>query len=142
MAKINFTTPQGEQLYFQGADIHAKYDLLNWQNTGEGPAKFVLIGRVDGFDLHLNESAIQWTTGSNQVAKIGELKKILWVIIRCIHENRIFLFFLLFRSLFQCAVKDAHQVHGWHPEKVNLFAVLTVFHVLMGRLAIKLVRKI
>ncbi|XP_039865421.1 extracellular calcium-sensing receptor-like [Simochromis diagramma] len=67
VAKINFTTPQGEQLYFQGADIHAKYDLLNWQNTGEGPAKFVLIGRVDGFDLHFNESAIQWTTGSNQV---------------------------------------------------------------------------
>uniref|UniRef100_A0A671Y941 Olfactory receptor C family, r1 n=1 Tax=Sparus aurata TaxID=8175 RepID=A0A671Y941_SPAAU len=65
--KVNFTTPQGETFYFQGADIPAKYDLVNWQNTPEGSLKLVLIGRVDGFDLHLNESAIQWSTGSNQV---------------------------------------------------------------------------
>ncbi|XP_070825812.1 extracellular calcium-sensing receptor-like [Chaetodon trifascialis] len=64
---VNFTTPQGELLYFQGADIPAKYDLVNWQNTPEGSLKLVLIGQVDGFDLHLNESAIQWSTGSNQV---------------------------------------------------------------------------
>uniref|UniRef100_A0A3Q1J5L1 G-protein coupled receptors family 3 profile domain-containing protein n=1 Tax=Anabas testudineus TaxID=64144 RepID=A0A3Q1J5L1_ANATE len=63
---VNFTTPQGEMFYFQGADIPAKYDLVNWQNTPEG-TKLVLIGRVDGFDIHLNESAIQWSTGSNQV---------------------------------------------------------------------------
>ncbi|XP_040902390.1 extracellular calcium-sensing receptor-like [Toxotes jaculatrix] len=65
--KVNFTTPQGEKFYFQGADITAKYDLVNWQSTPEGPLKLVLIGRVDGFDLHLNESAIQWSTGSSQV---------------------------------------------------------------------------
>ncbi|XP_018555891.1 LOW QUALITY PROTEIN: extracellular calcium-sensing receptor-like [Lates calcarifer] len=65
--KVNFTTPQGEMFYFQGADIPAKYDLVNWQNTPEGTLKLVLIGHVDGFDLHLNESAIQWSTGSNQV---------------------------------------------------------------------------
>ncbi|XP_073342333.1 extracellular calcium-sensing receptor-like [Pagrus major] len=65
--KVNVTTPQGEMFYFQGADILAKYDLVNWQNTPEGSLKLVLIGRVDGFDLHLNESAIQWSTGSNQV---------------------------------------------------------------------------
>ncbi|KAM6932230.1 extracellular calcium-sensing receptor-like [Lycodopsis pacificus] len=64
---VNFTTPQGEMFYFQGADIPAKYDLVNWQETPEGSLKLVLIGRVDGFDLHLNESAIQWSTGSNQV---------------------------------------------------------------------------
>ncbi|XP_041796790.1 extracellular calcium-sensing receptor-like [Chelmon rostratus] len=64
---MNFTAPQGEIFYFQGADIPAKYDLVNWQNTPEGSLKLVLIGRVDGFDLHLNESAIQWSTGSNQV---------------------------------------------------------------------------
>ncbi|XP_026220549.1 extracellular calcium-sensing receptor-like [Anabas testudineus] len=63
---VNFTTPQGEMFYFQGADIPAKYDLVNWQNTPEG-TKLVLIGCVDGFDIHLNESAIQWSTGSNQV---------------------------------------------------------------------------
>ncbi|KAK9520994.1 hypothetical protein VZT92_020842 [Zoarces viviparus] len=65
--KLNFTTPQGDMFYFQGADIPAKYDLVNWQETPEGSLKLVLIGRVDGFDLHLNESAIQWRTGSNQV---------------------------------------------------------------------------
>ncbi|XP_042270607.1 extracellular calcium-sensing receptor-like isoform X2 [Thunnus maccoyii] len=67
LSKVNVTTPQGEMFYFQGADIPAKYDLVNWQNTPEGPLKLVLIGRMDGFDLHLNESAIQWSTGSNQV---------------------------------------------------------------------------
>ena len=65
--KVIVTTPQGEMFRFKGADIPAKYDLVNWQNTPEGSLKLVLIGRVDGFDLHLNESAIQWSTGSNQV---------------------------------------------------------------------------
>ncbi|CAK6963523.1 extracellular calcium-sensing receptor-like [Scomber scombrus] len=65
--KVNVTTPQGEMFYFQGADIPAMYDLVNWQTTPEGPLKLVLIGRVDEFDLHLNESAIQWSTGPNQV---------------------------------------------------------------------------
>ncbi|XP_054462077.1 extracellular calcium-sensing receptor-like [Anoplopoma fimbria] len=65
--KVNVTTPQGEMFYFQGADIPAKYDLVNWQNTPDESLKLVLIGRVDGFDLILNESAIQWSTGSNQV---------------------------------------------------------------------------
>ncbi|XP_074496915.1 extracellular calcium-sensing receptor-like [Sebastes fasciatus] len=65
--KVNVTTPQGEMFYFQGGDIPAKYDLVNWQKTPEGSLKLVLIGRVDGFDLHLNESAIQWSTGSTQV---------------------------------------------------------------------------
>ncbi|XP_068574377.1 extracellular calcium-sensing receptor-like [Cebidichthys violaceus] len=65
--KVNFTTPQGEMFYFQEGDTPAKYDLVNWQETPEGSLKLVLIGRVDGFDLHLNESAIQWSTGSNQV---------------------------------------------------------------------------
>ncbi|XP_069390808.1 extracellular calcium-sensing receptor-like [Paralichthys olivaceus] len=67
LSKVNFTTPQGEMFYFQGADVPAKYDLVNWQKTSEGQLKLVLIGRVDGFDLHLNKSAIQWSTGSNQV---------------------------------------------------------------------------
>uniref|UniRef100_A0A3B4YNT5 Olfactory receptor C family, r1 n=1 Tax=Seriola lalandi dorsalis TaxID=1841481 RepID=A0A3B4YNT5_SERLL len=47
--------------------LKSQYDLVNWQNTPEGPLKLVLIGRVDGFDVHLNESAIQWSTGSSQV---------------------------------------------------------------------------
>ena len=70
LSNVNFTTPQGEMFYFRGGDTTAKYDLVNWQNTPEGSLKLVLIGRVDGFDLHLNESAIQWSTGSNQVSKM------------------------------------------------------------------------
>ncbi|XP_071353437.1 extracellular calcium-sensing receptor-like [Trachinotus anak] len=65
--KVNVTTPQGEKFYFQGADIPAQYDLVNWQNTPEGQLKLIVIGRVNGFDVHLNESAIQWSTGSSQV---------------------------------------------------------------------------
>ena len=53
--------------YFQGAAIPGKCDLANRQNTPEGPLKLVLIGRVEGFDLHLNESAFQWSTGSRQI---------------------------------------------------------------------------
>ncbi|XP_074535922.1 extracellular calcium-sensing receptor-like [Halichoeres trimaculatus] len=67
LSNVNFTTPQGQRFYFQGADIPAKYDLINWQKTSHGLQKLVLIGRVDGFDILLNESVIQWSTGSNQV---------------------------------------------------------------------------
>lgn len=55
--------------YFEGADIPAKYDLVNWQKTPEGLLKLVLIGHVDEYDIHLNESIVQWMTGSNQVFK-------------------------------------------------------------------------
>uniref|UniRef100_A0A3Q1FWW7 Olfactory receptor C family, r1 n=1 Tax=Acanthochromis polyacanthus TaxID=80966 RepID=A0A3Q1FWW7_9TELE len=65
--KVNITTPHGEMFYFQGADFPPSYDLVNWQKTPEGTLRLVLIGRVNGFDLYLNESAIQWSTGSNQV---------------------------------------------------------------------------
>ncbi|XP_034024680.1 extracellular calcium-sensing receptor [Thalassophryne amazonica] len=65
--KVNFTTPQGESFYFDGADIPAKYDLVNWQKTADGSLKLVLVGHVDGFDFFLNQSALQWSSGSNQV---------------------------------------------------------------------------
>nr|XP_029136908.1 extracellular calcium-sensing receptor-like [Labrus bergylta] len=65
--KVNITTPHGERFYFQGADIAAMYDLVNWQKQPEGQLKLVLVGRVDGFNLHLNESAVQWSSGSSQV---------------------------------------------------------------------------
>ncbi|XP_047248708.1 extracellular calcium-sensing receptor [Girardinichthys multiradiatus] len=67
LRKVNVTTPQGEAFNFQGADITVKYDLVNWQSSPEGQVQLVLIGLVNDFDLHLNESAIQWSTGSSQV---------------------------------------------------------------------------
>ncbi|XP_061683500.1 extracellular calcium-sensing receptor [Syngnathoides biaculeatus] len=65
--EVNFTTPQGERLYFQGADIPAKYDLVNWQMTPDGSLKLVLIGRVDGYEIHINDTAVQWSSASSQV---------------------------------------------------------------------------
>ncbi|XP_030236864.1 extracellular calcium-sensing receptor-like [Gadus morhua] len=65
--KVNFTTPNGEEFFFQGADIPAAYDLVNWKTSPDGSLKLVLIGRVDGLELHLNQTSIQWTIGSNQV---------------------------------------------------------------------------
>ncbi|XP_030007224.1 extracellular calcium-sensing receptor-like [Sphaeramia orbicularis] len=67
MNKVNISTPHGEMFSFRGADIPAKYDLVNWQKTTDGQLRLVLIGHVDEFDVHLNESAIQWNIGSNEV---------------------------------------------------------------------------
>uniref|UniRef100_A0A672Z7L7 G-protein coupled receptors family 3 profile domain-containing protein n=1 Tax=Sphaeramia orbicularis TaxID=375764 RepID=A0A672Z7L7_9TELE len=64
---MNITTPHGEMFYFQGADIPAKYDFVNWQKTPEGSLKLVLVGHVDESKVQLSESAIQWNTGSNEV---------------------------------------------------------------------------
>lgn len=74
MSKVNVTTPLGDAFYFEGADIKAKYDLVNWQRSPEGTLRLVLVGRVDGFDLHLNESAVQWSTGSSQVVRSEPIK--------------------------------------------------------------------
>lgn len=68
---MNFTTPHGEEFFFQGADIPAAYDLVNWQTTTDGSLKLVLIGRVDGLDIDFNKSTIQWTTGSSQVVNVN-----------------------------------------------------------------------
>lgn len=67
LSRVNFTTPQGEVLYFRGADIPAKYDLVNWRRGTGGTLELVLVGRVAGFDLQLNGSAIEWSTRHNQV---------------------------------------------------------------------------
>ncbi|XP_024299053.2 extracellular calcium-sensing receptor-like [Oncorhynchus tshawytscha] len=65
--QVNFTTTLGEPFYFRGADVPAVYDLVNWQATPQGLFKLVTIGRVDGSNLLINQSAIQWNTGSNTV---------------------------------------------------------------------------
>ncbi|KAJ3590133.1 hypothetical protein NHX12_008087 [Muraenolepis orangiensis] len=65
--KVNFTTPHGETFFFDGADIPAVYDLVNWQTTIDGSLNVITIGHLVGSDLHLNESAIQWSTGPTQV---------------------------------------------------------------------------
>ncbi|KAJ7995377.1 hypothetical protein DPEC_G00243940 [Dallia pectoralis] len=67
LKQVNFTTKMGEVFYFTGADIPAVYDLVNWQATPQGFMKLVTIGRVEGSDLHINESEIQWNTELNTV---------------------------------------------------------------------------
>ena len=64
---MNFTSPLGEEFYFRGADIPAAYDLVNWWPTNKGSLKLATIGEVKGSDLRIDESAIQWITGSNEV---------------------------------------------------------------------------
>ena len=71
--KVNFTTPHGEEFFFQGADIPAVYDLVNWKSSPDGSLEMFTIGRLVGSDLHLNESAIQWSTGSTQVVRISKI---------------------------------------------------------------------
>ncbi|KAJ7995378.1 hypothetical protein DPEC_G00243950 [Dallia pectoralis] len=65
LKRVNFTTKLGEVFYFTGADIPAVYDLVNWQATPQGFLKLVTIGRVEGSDLLINESGIQWNTELN-----------------------------------------------------------------------------
>ncbi|KAL7401088.1 hypothetical protein ABVT39_022683 [Epinephelus coioides] len=96
--KVNVTTPHGDMFYFQGADIPAKYDLVNWQNTPEGSLKLVLIGRVDGSDLHLNESAIQWSTGSNQISYLASCP--------CLSDR------LKFHNVFRTIPSDIYQARA------------------------------
>ncbi|XP_030008327.1 extracellular calcium-sensing receptor-like [Sphaeramia orbicularis] len=65
--KVNISTPHGEMFYFQGADIPPRFDIINWQKTPDGSLKFVVVGQVNEFGIHLNESVIQWNTGSSEV---------------------------------------------------------------------------
>ncbi|XP_029510347.2 extracellular calcium-sensing receptor-like [Oncorhynchus nerka] len=65
--QVNFTTPLGEPFYFRGADVPAVYDLVNWQATPQGLLKLVTIGRVEGSNILIDQSAIQWNAGSNMV---------------------------------------------------------------------------
>ncbi|XP_030007228.1 extracellular calcium-sensing receptor-like [Sphaeramia orbicularis] len=65
--KVNISTPHGEMFYFQGADIPPRFDIVNWQKTLEGPPNLVVVGHVNEFGIHLNESVIQWNTGFSEV---------------------------------------------------------------------------
>ncbi|XP_060780468.1 extracellular calcium-sensing receptor-like [Neoarius graeffei] len=64
---VNFTTQLGEKFYFQDGEIPAVYDIVNWQRGPEGALQYVLIGRMEGSNLIMNESAINWQGNSNKV---------------------------------------------------------------------------
>ncbi|XP_017320931.1 extracellular calcium-sensing receptor-like [Ictalurus punctatus] len=64
---LNFTTQLGEKFYFQDGEIPAVYDIVNWQRGPGGTLQYVLIGRLEGSNLIIKESAISWPGNSNKV---------------------------------------------------------------------------
>ncbi|XP_017320746.3 extracellular calcium-sensing receptor-like [Ictalurus punctatus] len=64
---VNFTTQLGEKFYFQDGETPAVYDIVNWQRGPGGTLQYVLIGRLEGSNLIINESAISWPGNSNKV---------------------------------------------------------------------------
>ncbi|KAG7333507.1 hypothetical protein KOW79_003642 [Hemibagrus wyckioides] len=64
---LNFTTQLGEKFYFQDGETPAVYDIVNWQRGPGGALQYVLIGRLEGSNLIINESAIRWPGNSNKV---------------------------------------------------------------------------
>ncbi|KAI4896231.1 hypothetical protein NFI96_004351, partial [Prochilodus magdalenae] len=65
---VSFTTQLGEKFYFQDGEIPPVYDLVNWQRGPGGTLQYVPIGRVEGSQLIINESAIKWPGNLNKVA--------------------------------------------------------------------------
>ncbi|XP_053356873.1 extracellular calcium-sensing receptor-like [Clarias gariepinus] len=64
---LNFTTQLGEKFYFQDGEIPAVYDIVNWQRDPGGALQYVLVGRLEGSNLMINESAISWTGNLSKV---------------------------------------------------------------------------
>ncbi|XP_059420352.1 extracellular calcium-sensing receptor [Carassius carassius] len=67
IGQVNFTTQLGEEFYFQDGSIPPVYNLVNWQRASDGSLQYVSIGRVDGNQLIINESAISWPGDSGKI---------------------------------------------------------------------------
>ncbi|XP_051512047.1 extracellular calcium-sensing receptor [Myxocyprinus asiaticus] len=67
IGQVNFTTQLGEEFYFLDGGIPPVYDLVNWQRAPDGSLQYVSVGRVEGSQLIINESAIQWPGDSGKV---------------------------------------------------------------------------
>ncbi|KAG7470970.1 hypothetical protein MATL_G00119540 [Megalops atlanticus] len=67
--QVHFTTQLGEEFCFEGGDIRAVYDIVNWQDSPDGLLQYVKIGQMEGSELNINDSTIMWTTGSKMVPK-------------------------------------------------------------------------
>lgn len=65
--QVHFTTQLGEKFYFQDGGIPPVYDLVNWQRAPDGSLQYVTIGKVEGNQLIINESAIIWPGDSGEV---------------------------------------------------------------------------
>ncbi|XP_026222341.1 extracellular calcium-sensing receptor-like [Anabas testudineus] len=71
--KINFTTKEGEEVYFnENGDPPAKYEIINWQPSEKGVVEFVTVGLYDASlpadkQLSLQNKSLVWAQNSKQV---------------------------------------------------------------------------
>ncbi|KAM9852840.1 uncharacterized protein ACBR49_003705 [Aulostomus maculatus] len=71
--KIRFNTKEGDEVYFnENGDPAAKYEIINWQPTGEGVVEFVTVGLYDTSlpadkQLNLENKTLIWARNSMQV---------------------------------------------------------------------------
>ncbi|XP_026230460.1 extracellular calcium-sensing receptor-like [Anabas testudineus] len=70
---IDFRTKEGDEVYFnENGDPPAKYDIINWQPTGNGVVEFVTVGLYDAAlpadkQLSLQNKSLVWAPNSKQV---------------------------------------------------------------------------
>uniref|UniRef100_A0A3Q1ISZ2 G-protein coupled receptors family 3 profile domain-containing protein n=1 Tax=Anabas testudineus TaxID=64144 RepID=A0A3Q1ISZ2_ANATE len=71
--KIHFKTKEGEEVYFnENGDPPAKYEIINWQPTGNGVVDFVTVGLYDASlpadkQLSLQNNSIIWAQTEKKV---------------------------------------------------------------------------
>ncbi|KAJ8332212.1 hypothetical protein SKAU_G00428200 [Synaphobranchus kaupii] len=63
--QVQFTTQLGDEIHIERGDIRAVYDIVSWHDTPGGSLKYVTIGKMEGSDLQMNDSAIVWVGGTN-----------------------------------------------------------------------------
>ncbi|KAF7698800.1 hypothetical protein HF521_003542, partial [Silurus meridionalis] len=95
LKKLNFTTTNGEDVYFdENGDPAARYELLNWQQSKDGKAVFVKVGFYDDSlerhkKLSFNNISITWAHNKLQVLCIvlcfinclNLFQNVIWIII-------------------------------------------------------------
>ncbi|XP_027136150.1 extracellular calcium-sensing receptor-like [Larimichthys crocea] len=71
--KVNFKTKEGDEVYFnENGDPAAKYEIINWQPSGNGLVKFVTVGLYDASlppdkQMNLQNKSLFWAQNSQQV---------------------------------------------------------------------------
>lgn len=68
---MRFATQLEKEFYFEGGDSRVAYDIVNWQAGPDGLLRYVPVGRVEGSELVVNDSAIVWPDGHTAVSRTG-----------------------------------------------------------------------